>query len=703
MNENTLKFLSTSVQFLKGIGEKRAKALEKAGIFNYGDLFQYYPRRYLDRSNITPIKNLKIEESATVVATVQTCGIKKGTRSRLIAILSDNTGYLTCVWFHQFHYLQKQFAPGQVIAVSGKVSYFSGKQMVHPDFDLLSDEADDRADEFLHTGKIIPLYHSSEALSRVGMDSRGFRRVTKFLIKQYLNKIGETLPESLVNRMALLPFPAALKNIHFPDNFQMLERSRTRLKFEELFLMEFMLAHRKHTISQSQKGIVFSEVGDRTRKLAEKLPFELTAAQKKVLREIRSDMKKPSPMYRLIQGDVGSGKTIVALVTMLIAIENGFQAVLMAPTEILAEQHFITFRRMLSSLEVNIQLLIGAQKKSVRAPILNAVESGECDIVIGTHAVIQENINFRRLGLIVIDEQHRFGVSQRAVLTEKSTNPDVLVMTATPIPRTLSLTVFGDLDVSIIDEMPEGRKPIITSWRYSEKRDDIYKFVKSKVDQGSQAYIVFPLIEETEKLDLQAASESYEKLSASVFANNSIALLHGRKKSDEKESIMTAFKNGEIQILVSTTVIEVGVDVSNATLMIVENAERFGLTQLHQLRGRVGRGSEQSYCILIAKHPTTEDALTRLNTMAQTTDGFKIAEVDLQLRGPGEFFGTRQHGLPELKIANPLIDTQILFKARDEAFRIVNNETELGETIALLKNTNFFQQYKDKIHITGIG
>ena len=703
MNESKNKYLNTSVQYLKGIGEKRAQALNQIGIFTIGDLLQYYPRRYLDRSNITLIKHLRVNTVATVVGTIQTSGIKKGTRSRLILLLSDHTGYLSCVWFNQVQFLQKKFKPGQVIAVSGKVGYFGGLQMVHPDFDLLSDEEEKHTEEFFNTGKIIPVYSTSEGLSRVGLDSRGFRRAIYYLIQTHIDRVQETLPSNLISRLKLLPFRLALKNIHFPENFNLLQQARQRLKFEEFFLLEFILANRKQKITQQQVGIAFVEVGDRTRKLAEKLPFKLTEAQKKVLQEIRQDMKRPHPMYRLIQGDVGSGKTIVALVTMLIAVENGYQAALMAPTEILAEQHFLTFRQLLEGMELDIKLLIGSQTKSSRETILDTIKSGKCDIVIGTHALIQEKVEFKKLGLVVIDEQHRFGVTQRAQLSQKGINPDVLVMTATPIPRTLSLTVYGDLDVSNIRELPAGRKPIITSWRYTDKRKDIYQFVKQKVDQGNQAYIVFPLIEESEKLDLKAATESYEKMSKTIFADNRIALLHGRMKSEEKDNTMTAFKNGEIQILVTTTVIEVGVDVPNATIMVIENAERFGLTQLHQLRGRVGRGGDQSYCIMIAKHPLTEEALTRLNTMAQTTDGFKIAEVDLKLRGPGEFFGTRQHGMPELKIADPLQDSSLLLQARNEAFRAVENPHEKETIITLLQHNSFFLQFKDNLDLIRIG
>ena len=703
MNENTNKFLNTPVQYLKGIGEKRAQALKNAGIVTIGELLQYYPRRYLDRSNITPIGKLRPNETATAVGKIVTQGVKKGARSRFVVVLSDDSGFLTCVWFAQIPYWQKLFKVGQTLAVSGKIGYFGGLQIVHPEFDLIQESSEDPEDEFLHTGKIIPLYPSTEALSRVGFDSRGFRRAIRNLFRNLDSPIEDSLPESVVHHNQMISLDEAFRNIHFPKNFEMLQQAKTRLKFDEFFFLEFMLAYRKHKISQQQKGIIFEKVGDRLKTLVDALPFDLTESQKKVIREIRRDMKKRNPMYRLLQGDVGSGKTIVALVAMLIALENGYQATLMAPTEILAEQHYFTFRSWLEHLDVNIQLLIGGQRKLEREKILASIESGDCDIVIGTHALIQNNVNFHRLGLVVIDEQHRFGVAQRQVLAEKGENPDVLVMTATPIPRTLSLTVFGDLDVSIIDEMPEGRLPVRTSWRYENKRKEIYEFVKSKILAGQQAYIVFPLIEESEKLDLQAATESYEMMSRDMFSDLKLALLHGRMKSNEKDSIMAAFKRGEIQILVSTTVIEVGVDVPQATIMVVENAERFGLTQLHQLRGRVGRGSEQSYCILIVRPPLTEDAITRLNTMTATNDGFKIAEVDLQLRGTGELLGTRQHGLTEFKIADPIHDISLLEKAREEAFTIVASPQQLHEVMERILQHSFIQNYKDKIEIMRIG
>lgn len=696
---NTNHSLSTPVQFLKGIGEKRAAKLKDTGVETIFDLLYYFPRRYLDRSRITKIKDLKPGDPATVVGTVQFFGVKKGRRNRFELVLHDGTGFLTCVWFHRLAYWTKVFTKGETLAVSGKVGFFREMQMVHPEFDRLTDEGEH---DFLHTGRIIPLYPSTEALSKVGLDSRGFRRVIKNALRDYGHDLHETLPQEIVRRHRLMPLKRAIENVHFPVEKSALAGARRRLKFDELFYLQVLLALRRRSIEITQKGIEFLKVGERTRQLVDALPFELTAAQKRVLREIRDDMKHERPMNRLIQGDVGSGKTVVALIAMMMAVENGYQAALMAPTEILAEQHYLQISRFLQSLDVEVALLIGAQKKGDREARREAVKAGDVDIVMGTHALIQEGVAFHRLGLVVIDEQHRFGVLQRAALMEKGLNPDVLVMTATPIPRTLSMTLYGDLDVSVIDELPPGRKPVKTYWRSDKKRSEIYKFVRNRVEQGAQAYIIFPLVEESEKMDLRAATESYEWLKNGMFKNINVGLLHGRMRSEEKEAVMDQFKRGDIQVLVSTTVVEVGVDVPTATLMVVEHAERFGLPQLHQLRGRVGRGDQQSYCLLIADHPVSSDAHKRLDAISSTNDGFRIAEVDLRLRGPGEFFGTRQHGLPELRIADLATDTELLIKARDEAFRLVKSGATLDlENVPL--RPQFFKDYKEKFQLAQVG
>ncbi len=692
--------LNTPVQYLKGIGDKRARKLNEIGIHTILDLLYYFPRRYLDRSNIVKISDLRMDIMATVVGKVQFCGIKSGRRKRFILVLYDGTGYLNCVWFNYLDYWNRIFAPGQTLAVSGKVGYFGHFQMIHPDFDRLDEGGEDQA---LHTGRIIPLYSSSESLSKVGLDSRGFRRIIKNALQSHAAYLEESLPEEILRRQQLIPLRQAIENIHFPQDRRALLQARKRLKFDELFFLELILAYRRRKIEMLNKGIEFLKVGERTRKLIELLPFELTEAQKRVLREIREDMKKESPMNRLIQGDVGSGKTIVALISMMMAIENGYQAALMAPTEILAEQHYLTMHKLLEDVGVKVVLLIGAQNKKERQAYLQQIQCGEAEIVVGTHALIQEGVEFRRLGLAIIDEQHRFGVLQRAALMAKGLSPDVLVMTATPIPRTLSMTLYGDLDVSIIDELPPERKPVKTYWRTEDKRNEIYRFVRNLLEQGAQAYIIFPLIEESEKIDLQAATEAYEQFKKGIFSKFNVGLLHGRLRSDEKEAVMTAFKKGEIQVLVSTTVIEVGVDVPKATIIVIENAERFGLPQLHQLRGRVGRGKTQSYCFLIAKKPVTADARKRLNALAKTNDGFKIAEIDLQLRGPGEFFGTKQHGLPQLRIADLVHDSELLIRAREEAFRMVSENKRIHRSESQRVHVNFFKEYHEKFELARVG
>ena len=572
--------------------------------------------------------------------------------------------------------------------------------MIHPEFDRLGKAGEG---ELVHTGKIIPLYPSSEPLGQAGFDSRGFRRVIHALLKKYGGEVTESVPEALVSRLGLLPLRPALTAIHFPADFNALQSAQRRLKFDELFFMELMVALRRRHQHESTGGIRFETVGDLTRKLVESLPFSLTEAQKRVLRQIRADMKSARPMHRLLQGDVGSGKTVVALITMLIAVENGYQGALMAPTEILAEQHYLTIRGMLEALGVEVVLLVGGQGRGEREQLLESIADGRARIVIGTHALIQESVDFHQLGLVVIDEQHRFGVMQRAELRGKGINPDVLVMTATPIPRTLTMTVYGDLDVSIIDELPANRKPIKTFWREQSRRSRIYHFVRNKVAEGAQAFVVFPLVEESEKSDLKAAVETFERMGESFFKDFRLGLLHGRMNPAAKDEVMAAFKRHEIQILISTTVIEVGVDVPNATIMVVEHAERFGLTQLHQLRGRVGRGPSQAYCILIAYGVLTADAQMRLDTLVATSDGFKIAEVDLQLRGPGEFFGTRQHGMPELKLADPSRDMKLLQLARDEAFQLVQEDPQLLRQELQGTRRHFVKNYQEKFGQAWVG
>ncbi|MBF8248326.1 MAG: ATP-dependent DNA helicase RecG, partial [Bacteroidetes bacterium] len=515
------------------------------------------------------------------------------------------------------------------------------------------------------------------------------------------------------------PLQFAIQNIHFPSSQQSLDLATRRLKFDELFFLQLLLALRRYHFKHEEKGISYKVESKLARQLVDSLPFGLTQAQKRVIAEIAADMKTPKPMNRLLQGDVGSGKTIVALLAMLVAIENGYQVAFMAPTEILADQHFRTIASFLKTIPVNVRLLIGGQRKKLREDILEDIRSGNAQIVVGTHALIEENVRFASLGLTVIDEQHRFGVMQRAALREKGYNPDVLVMTATPIPRTLAMTIYGDLDVSVIDEMPANRKPVRTATRLEGQKPKVYDFVKDEVQRGRQVYIVFPLIEESEKVDLKAATKEFENLQDKVFPGLKLGLIHGRMKTEEKDAVMAAFKSGGIHILVSTTVIEVGIDVPNATVMIIENAERFGLSQLHQLRGRVGRGGDQSYCVLIADYTWFDTrkrgkdlfaqqeekdvARIRLDTMVETNDGFKIAEVDLKLRGPGEFFGTKQSGLPGFRIASLVDDAELLHVARKEAFAVVEQDPQLRSSSNKSIRKHFETHFKDIFDLGKVG
>jgi ATP-dependent DNA helicase RecG len=699
--------LEDSVQYLKGIGPEKTKALNSVGIETIEDLLYYIPRRYLDRSTILPINKLKVGSTATVIGRVESFGIKKTRRPRKLqfhVFLRDHTGFIRLVWFNKWKWVQNLFEENDLVIASGQVTVYGCLQIVHPEFEIISKKSEGEIpeDELIHTGRVIPLYPSTAELKRVWLDSRGFRRVLKPLLDNVADLVTETLPQKIISESNLLPLPQALKNIHFPEDLQMANLARSRLAFDELFYLELMLALRKKRIHREQ-GIAFQKPGNLIRSALKMLPFELTPAQKKVLREIAADMMSETNMHRLLQGDVGSGKTIVALMAMLMAVESGYQAALMAPTEILAEQHHITIHQMLESLGVRTVLLTSSVAGSERETTLEKIAKGTAKVIIGTHALIQKKVDFFKLGLVVIDEQHRFGVMQRAKLKQKGTSPDVLVMTATPIPRSLALTLYGDLDVSVIDTLPPGRKMTKTYLYSGNSKSKIYEFLERELQKGHQAYIVYPLVEESEKADLKAAVQSYEFLKKEIFPHRRLALLHGRIKSRERESIMQAFRHGDYDILVATTVVEVGVDVPNATVMIIEHAERFGLSQLHQLRGRIGRGEDQSYCLLLADAPPSEEAQKRLKAMCATSDGFKISEIDLKLRGPGEFFGTRQHGLPELQIADIVTDAKLLYPARNWAFKIIEEDPRLTQKENLCIRSNFVRKYKKRFSLVDIG
>ena len=691
---------------LKGVGPKRTAALRELEIHSVEQLLHYYPRAYLDRSCITKMNDLPKHVAAgkevTVIGSVFRSEMRRTKKRTKIFFLTikDETGFVTCVFYAGVEWYANAFHPGEVLAVSAvpELDRLNRIQFIHPEFDRLSHGEDDDATDWsrlLHTGSIIPKYRSSEELRMVGLDNRGFRRLLKQAVTIVASAVREHLPPEVLHRYHLAGIHAALRQIHFPKSYAARDEALLRLKFDELFFFELLMAYRRREIKSEWKGIRFDSKSELARALVKSLPFELTRAQKRVIGEIAKDMQSAAPMNRLLQGDVGSGKTIVAMFAMLVAVSNGYQCALMAPTEILAEQHYRSIEKLLAGLPVTIRLLVGGQRKKLRDDVLEDVRTGQAQIVVGTHALLEDRVLFGNLGLIVIDEQHRFGVAQRSRLREKGKqHPDVLVMTATPIPRTLSLTFYGDLDVSVIDEMPKGRKQIRTAVRGEKDKEKVFAFLRDEIGRGRQAYIVYPLIEESEKIDLKAAEAEYKQLQKKIFPELKVGLLHGRLSSEEKEAVMLGFSRKEIDILVATTVIEVGIDIANATIMVIENAERFGLSQLHQLRGRVGRGSDQSYCILLSdergmqrktilaadRAQAQEEkaaAQLRLETMVKTTDGFAIAEADLRLRGPGEFFGTRQSGLPEFRIANLVTDADIVSIARESAFAIVDRDPHL--------------------------
>jgi len=718
------------LQYIKGVGPKRSEALANLGIRSIHDLFSYFPRGYLDRSQIVRIADLNSciqkGEAVTIFAEVyrnEARRIRRSNKMIFMLTVKDESGFLTCVWFEGFYWLKDAFEVGELLALSSlpTLDKLGRPQFIHPQFDRLQSVEEDEPDwgKLFNTGGIIPKYRSNAELEKVGLDSRGFRRIIRNALDRYSSTIEETISKDIVLRQSLCDGPSAIRSIHFPNNFQELELAQRRLKFEELFYLQLMLALRKRSAQQQGRGWTYQGEGTLAQRLVDSLRFELTSAQQRVRQEIMNDLQSPYPMNRLLQGDVGSGKTIVALCAALRAVENGLQVAFMAPTEILAEQHFQTLQLFLKNIPVNVRLLVGGQQKKLRENVLEDIRNGNANIVVGTHALVEEKVDFAKLGFVIVDEQHRFGVLQRAFLRKKGIHPDVLVMTATPIPRTLAMTLYGDLEVSVLDELPANRKPIRTAIRNESQKNKVYQFVKDEVDRGRQVYIVFPLIEESEKTDLKSATKEYELLQQNIFSMYRLGLLHGRLKPDKKDEVMQKFKTGEIQILVSTTVIEVGIDVPNATIMIIENAERFGLSQLHQLRGRVGRGSDQSYCILIANyhwfethkkgletldvHEEKELARERLETMVQTSDGFKIAEVDLKLRGPGEFFGTRQSGLPALRLANLIDDADILARARIEAFDLINNDPHLRLKSNECIRKHFEEEYREILELGKIG
>ncbi|MBQ5889190.1 MAG: ATP-dependent DNA helicase RecG [Bacteroidaceae bacterium] len=670
-----LDIATRDIKFLPGVGEQRATLLSRElNIRSLYDLLYYFPYKYIDRSRV-----FKVSELGGQLQHVQLLGeirsfeeMGEGASRRLVAHFTDGTAFVDLVWFRGIKFVKNRLKLNTRYVVFGKPSMFNGRvNIAHPD-------VDDASLLKLDTMGLQPYYNTTEKMKRSGLNSNAMLKLVQNLMELLKYPLPETLSADIVQRNGLMSLDDALRIIHFPRNAKELQLAQYRLKFEELFFIQLNILHYARERQARYVGHRFAKVGEMfNRFYNEQLPFQLTNAQKRVVKEIRADVGSERQMNRLLQGDVGSGKTLVALMSMLLAKDNGYQACLLAPTEILAEQHFATLRRMLGALPVKVELLTGSTKAKDRAPLFEALEDGSIDILVGTHAVLEDNVVFRNLGIVVIDEQHRFGVVQRAKMWAKNAiPPHILVMTATPIPRTLAMTLYGDLDVSVIDELPPGRKPITTSHIFRNRIDSLYSFVASQINEGRQAYVVYPLISESEKLDLKNLEDGYKQL-CNVFCNYKLSKLHGKMKPKDKDEEMRRFASGETQILVSTTVIEVGVDVPNASVMVIENAERFGLSQLHQLRGRVGRGASQSYCILVTDYKLSEDTRKRMEIMTTSNDGFEIAEADLKLRGPGDMEGTQQSGIAfDLKIANLARDEQLLKFVREVARGVVEADPQ---------------------------
>ncbi|GAB4252745.1 MAG: ATP-dependent DNA helicase RecG [Vicingaceae bacterium] len=694
------EFLNTPIEYLKGVGPQRAEILKKElSIFVFSDLLNYFPFRYIDRSKIVTIKEINSEDVYIqlkgIITSLETVGEKRG--KRLVATFQDQTGTIELVWFKGLKWIKNGIKLNTPYLLFGKPTLFNNRfNITHPDLEEITGTLQ------IQKLGLQGVYSTSEKLSAKGLHSKGILKLQKHLLEQLPN-LPETLPSNIKEQLKLIDRTTAYKNIHLPENPQLLQKAIFRLKFEELFFLQLKILQLKTQKSNTYKGFVFEKVGEKFNTFFNQyLPFELTNAQKRVIKEIRKDVGSGKQMNRLLQGDVGSGKTMVALMSMLLAVDNGFQACLMAPTEILATQHFYNISEALKGIDIKVGLLTGSTKTSERKTLFEDLQNGSLNILIGTHALIEENVSYKNLGLVVVDEQHRFGVAQRAKLWMKGSKnipPHILVMTATPIPRTLAMTLYGDLDVSVIDELPPGRKPIKTIHQYDASRLKVYGFIEKQIKEGRQVYIVYPLIKESEKLDYKDLMDGYESISRRFpLPEYKVSIVHGQMKPKDKDFEMQRFKKGETQIMVATTVIEVGVDVPNASVMVIESAEKFGLSQLHQLRGRVGRGADQSYCILMTSFKLSEDAKKRIETMVQTNDGFKIAEVDLALRGPGDIQGTQQSGVLGLKLSDLSKDAKILVAARNIAKEILAKDPDLTLPENAVLKTTLNQMNKGKFN-----
>ena len=697
MNNSTYTFdKNTDIKFLKSVGPKRAQALYQNNIHTIGDLLKHYPRRYLDRTNIKKISDLIVNEKAVVVAKVISMNVKRTKKGQFFQLtLSDTKQTIQGLWFHGVSWIMEKFNEGDIVALYGKIEFYQGFRIIHPEFDIL-----DKDDDPINTSRIVPLYSSNNILKKAGFDTRGIRRLLIKIFEKDKEILSEFFNPSILKQEGLIDLNKSIYFIHNPTDQYSIDTSLYRLKFNEHFFLQLLKALNKKKL-ESYEGKVYDELGEYAIKIYKSLEFNLTKAQIKSLRDIRSDLKLKKPMNRLIQGDVGCGKTIVAVITAAIIAGHHSQIAIMAPTEILAEQHYNSFEEHFKNYDISCQLLISNISQKEKNDIYKNLESGRINIIVGTHALIQKKVIFKDLGLVIIDEQHRFGVDQRKSLLEKGDNPNVLSMTATPIPRTLAFTVHGDMDISWIDEMPQNRKSIKTKLIYEKNVTNVYEHMKKEMDKGHYCYVVYPLIEESDKMDLKDAKSGFKSLQK-IFSNYNLGFMHGKLPKDEKNSLMNKFINGEIQCLISTTVIEVGIDHKMATIMVIENSERFGLTQLHQLRGRVGRSTLQSYCYLIQR----KDSFTssqRLKIMEKTTDGFVISDEDLKIRGPGDFFGTKQHGYLNSGLINFSQDREIIKRARNLAFKIVDEDPKLKLEKNKLIKSEFMINYKDMLEFINIG
>ena len=694
MDSNYQITLETEIQFLKGVGPKRGRILKSNGISCVKDLIYTYPRKYLDRTNLKTINKISIDEKVVIIGRVYSFGLKYLKKGKFFQLtVSDGTGTINCIWFHGVSWIMEKFKEGDQIAIYGKVEYYKGYRITHPEFDLLDNNEDP-----INTGQIIPIYSSNNFLKKVNLDSRGFRRLIHKAFS-YITSLPDHFDHKFLKQEGLMNLFNANVEVHNPSNNDALISAYYRLKFDEYFFFQLVLAMNKYKLNHC-KAKKFQELGEYAIKMYKSLNFELTNAQIKVMREIRKDLSQDKPMNRLVQGDVGCGKTIIAMLTAAIIVGNGSQVAIMAPTEILAEQHYTSLIEYCESLGICCELLISNINSKNKKNIYDELENGKVQIVVGTHALIQSKVKFKDLSLAVIDEQHRFGVEQRKNLINKGTAVNILAMTATPIPRTLTFAIHGDMDLSWIDELPQNRKPIKTKIIDYNSIEEIYKKMKIEMNKGRFCFIVYPIIQESEKIDAQDAESAYEKFKKDIFSDYKLGFLHGKLKNEEKKELMIRVNNGEIQCLVSTTVVEVGVNNPNATIMVIENAERFGLTQLHQLRGRIGRGKFQSYCYMI-RRKKTENAIKRLSILEKYIDGFKISDEDLKLRGPGEFLGTKQHGYVQSKLVDIANDSKIIRHARTRAFEIIEKDPKLTSNQSL-KN-KLLTDYKHMLEFVNIG